>query len=290
MQGHDQAAALRRMVHGASSPIGPVRSSAIFRKALLIASGKGGVGKTHISTSLAAVLAERENRVLLIDADFSLANCHVTLGLRTEWDLSHVFLGLKGIEETILRTPWGFDLLPASSGANCVTDVTRDRVERMFDLLQPLAGRYDQILIDAPAGVSEGVMALARSVGRLWVVTTPDPTACTDAYALLKRTSASEVSARVSVLVNQTESSSEGTFLGRRLAEVAQHFLGITVTVLGGVPADPILTRAVRDRRPVVIHDSLAPSAKAIARLTDFVTGSKSMGNNPTWKRFENHG
>ena len=277
----DQAEALREMVDRAGGPAGlpetpPARAAeqppppappAPSARVVAVASGKGGVGKTTLAVSLAAELVRRGRRVLVLDADFGTANADVACGLSPEATLADVLRGTHRLAEIQLLAPGGFHLLPGASGLVGTGDLPAERLGGLLRGLDALEAANDMILLDVGAGVGPVVRRFCAAAGRLLVVTTPDPTAVTDAYALLKTLSAGGAAAHASVVVNLARDLAEGREVHGRLEATCRHFLDLSPPLAGVVPADPAAAASVRDRVPLLARPASSPAGHGLARL-----------------------
>ncbi len=238
-----------------------------------IASGKGGVGKTTLSVSLAAELVRRGRRVLLLDADLGTANADIACGLTPEATLADVLRGTHRLADIQLDAPGGFQLLPGASGladpGEHGWDLPPARLGALLRQMDALEAANDVILIDVGAGVGPVVQAFCAAAARLLVVTTPDPTAVTDAYALLKTLDAAGTggAAHASVVVNLAADRAEGRGVHDRLEAACRHFLGFSPPLAGVVPADPAVAASVRHRLPLLADAADSPAGHAMQRL-----------------------
>jgi flagellar biosynthesis protein FlhG len=259
----DQASALRTLAAG-TRPRATV---------VAITSGKGGVGKSNIAVNLAAHLARVDKRVVLFDADLGLANADVLCNIELPCNLSHVVANKRTLAEALVPTPAGFRLVGGASGLARMADLSdRDR-QRLVGALELLEYQADVILIDTGAGISPNVLCFTRAADEVLVVTTPEPTAITDAYAVIKvlsrgqREAADGESPRLNLLVNQCRSAEEARLVYERISRVAHQFLGVAVFDAGFVLHDPAVPDAVRARRPFLLASPRCPAARCIAQL-----------------------
>lgn len=232
-----------------------------------IASGKGGVGKTTVTVSLAAELVRRGRRVLVLDADFGTANVDVACGLCPEATLSDVLRGTHQLGDILLQAPGGFHLLPGASGLTDTDHLPHGRLRELFGDMEKLEAAHDMILIDVGAGVGPVVRDFCAAAGRLLVVTTPDPTAITDAYALLKTLSVEQAARHASVVVNMVASGEEGRLVHERLDAACRHFLNLSPPLAGIVPMDPAAAESVRRRIPLLASEAASPAGRGLQRL-----------------------
>ena len=237
----------------ASAPPKPTASARIART-LAITSGKGGVGKTFVSANLAAALSRQGLKVLVLDADLGLANLDVVLNLYPKITLHDVFTGKAQLEEAILPAPGGFSVLLAGSGLveySRLTPEVRDQLQGIFEAVKP---RFDIILIDTGAGISDVVLHAVSMAQDVVVVATPEPTSLTDAYATIKVLSAQQGRDVLNLVVNQVGRPGDGRAICNQLQQVVERFVqGPNGTpprlqMLGDIPLDTAVREAVRKR------------------------------------------
>jgi len=235
---------------------------------IAITSGKGGVGKSNIAVNLAIKLASAGKHVVLLDADLGLANADVLCNVDLPHNLSHVIARKKELSEVMIEAPGGFHLIGGASGLARMADLTDFDRQRLVDALGQLEQQTDVILIDTGAGISPNVLSFTRAADHVLVVTTPEPTAITDAYAVIKVISRDNASQRrVSLLVNQTRTNQEGRVVHERIAKVARQFLNVSVLDAGSVPSDEQVALAVRRRNPFTLGAPRCPASCAIEKL-----------------------
>jgi flagellar biosynthesis protein FlhG len=247
-----------------------LRSLARQRKrasVIAVTSGKGGVGKSNVAVNLAIQLARAGKEVVLLDADLGLANADVLCNIDLPWNLSHVIAGKKDLREVLVRGPGGFWLIGGASGLARMADLSDYDRQRLVASLGELEDKADVILIDTGAGISPNVLAFTRAADHVLVVTTPEPTAITDAYAVIKVISRDGVERRLSLLVNQARSATEARLVHDRISRVARQFLGVSVLDAGHVAADENMAACVRRRVPLMIASPRSPASLCIAQL-----------------------
>jgi flagellar biosynthesis protein FlhG len=262
-------------------------------KAIAITSGKGGAGKSVVTANLGLALAKLGRRVLLFDADVSLANLDLLLGLSCEFNLIDVLEGTKEVEEIIIEGPFGLKLLPASSGVLRLERLEEPQLIRLALGLQRMAEGFDTLLIDTGAGLTKNVLFFCSSADDLLVVTTPDPTALTDAYALIKILSTQYQLSSAVVLVNQANTAAEAAAVFARLDKVCQQHLPLKLVDAGYLLRDRQLEQAVRERRPLVVSQPEAGASRqftALARRYDALFGTTGKGvTQDFWGRLLGH-
>jgi flagellar biosynthesis protein FlhG len=220
-----------------------------------ITSGKGGVGKTFLSANLAAALARRGEKVLVLDADLGLANLDVVLNLFPKITLHDVFTGRHTLEEALIETSGGFTVLLAGSGMVEYSRLTPEVREKLVGVVNEVVPRFDRILLDTGAGISDVVLYTISLADEVLVVATPEPTSLTDAYATIKVLATTQQRRDLRVLVNQVGKPGEGRVIRGQLQQVVDRFVspGLEVPVklefLGEVPSDPAVREAVKRRQ-----------------------------------------
>lgn len=296
--GLDQAARLRQLIDRSTPSPAPVvdRSAATRPRALrtvpvvAVASGKGGVGKSNLCVNLAIALARRNLRVTVLDADIGMANADVLCGLRPNARLDAVLDHRSRADSIAVQAPGGFRLVPGAVGVPRLMDLSPEQRSRLLRALADLESSSDLILVDTAAGASPDVTGFLRAADRAIVVTTPEPTAITDAYSLVKCTAydgapGSVVRSRrarwFTLLVNQASNAAEGENVHARIAGVARRFLDLDVDSLGYLPLDPAVPAAVRAQTPFALHAPRSPAAMRLPGLADALLRDLGLGGVP---------
>jgi flagellar biosynthesis protein FlhG len=266
----DQATQLRSLMREQriEDPASSASDPAVHRASVIaITSGKGGVGKTNVAVNLAIKLASAGKNVVLLDADLGLANADVICNIDLPANLSHVIARRKDLHEVLVKAPGGFSLIGGASGLARMADLTDADRQRIVTAMAELERVTDVILIDTGAGISPNVLAFTRAADHVLVVTTPEPTAITDAYAVVKVISRDNADRRVSLLVNQVRNAGEARIVHERIAKVARQFLNVRVYDAGHIPADDQVSAAVRKRAPFVLSAPRCGASEAISQL-----------------------
>jgi flagellar biosynthesis protein FlhG len=238
-----------------------------------VTSGKGGVGKTNIAVNLAVCLARLGRRVCLLDADLGLANADVLCGLTPRLTLEHVVCGRCRLAEATLLAPGGFRLIPGACGVARLADLGSVERLELLEQLTCLERVADMVIIDTAAGLSANVLAFAAAARRVVVATTPEPTALTDGYGMIKALAARAPGSRIDLVVNMAGSRSEGESVHQRLDRVSRTFLGRSVAFAGTVPMDPAVREAVRHRVPFALFSPEGRATAAVYRLARRLAG-----------------
>ena len=220
---------------------------------LAIASGKGGVGKTWFSITLAHALANRGYQTLLFDGDLGLANLDIQLGLMPQQDLSSVITGRLTLNQVVIKyADGGFDVIAGRSGSGSLANVTASRIQRISNDLALLASRYDNVLIDLGAGVERTVRQLVHNASTCIVVLTDEPTSLTDAYAFIKVIHTERPEIDVQVVTNIVNSTHEGERTYNTLLKACQGFLKISPPLLGIIRRDSKVPETIRRQAPLL--------------------------------------
>ena len=269
----DQATKLRRLMR----PRHP------FARTIAIVSGKGGVGKSNIAVNLSVCLAEKGIRVTLVDLDMGLANADVLMNLQPRYTLAHLLAGVRTLEEICAAGPGGIRFVPGSSGTYGLANVSEFERQNLITQLRKLDDSTDIIVFDCGAGISRNVVSFAQAADRTIVVTTPEPPALTDAYAMVKAVRQSHDRTSLSLFVNMANTRAEAEATFHRVSGVARRFLNYSVADGGYMLHDTTVELAVRERRPFVIgypgsnaSACIAAMASAMARTCN---GSKPRGS-----------
>jgi len=235
-------------------------------RVISITSGKGGVGKTNIVANLGYALCKAGQRVLIFDADLSLGNMDVLLGVTPRYNLSHVIDGKKQVSEIIIDGPGHLKILPASSGIQKLTRLSPSQKLEMFLGFNTLLSDYDIVLVDTAAGISSNVLYFNATANEIMVVVTPEPTAITDAYALMKVLSVKYQEKHFRLIVNLAKNRREADEVSRQLCLVANRFLDITIEYFGSVRVDDNVKVSVRKQKVV---SELAPMTQASRNFSE---------------------
>jgi len=234
---------------------------------IAITSGKGGVGKSNVAVNLSIKLASVGKSVVLLDADLGLANADVLCNIDLPYNLSHVIARKKELHEVMVTAPGGFKLIGGASGLARMADLTDFDRARIVESLMAVEHSADTIVIDTGAGISPNVLSFTRAADHVLVVTTPEPTAITDAYAVIKVITKDGLDRRISLLVNQVRSAAEGRMVHERVAKVAKNFLGVNVLDAGHLVMDDHVRRAVLQRVPFLLSAPKCAASFCVTQL-----------------------
>lgn len=238
-------------------------------RVLSFTSGKGGVGKTQIVSNLACALARRGHRVLLLDGDLGLANIDIMFGVRPQYTIHDVFSKNVSLRDVIIQIRENIDLIPASSGITDMTQLSHMQKLNLMNQIDELEQNYDFLFIDTASGISQDVMDFNAAAQDIVVITTPDPTAITDAYAMIKVLDNTYNEKEIKLLVNQVTGEKQALKVYEKISNVADLFLSVKIDYIGYVPIDKNVPLAIRSRSP--LFDS-RPSSSACVHI-DLLAG-----------------
>lgn len=267
----DQASQLRNIIKK--------NQKALTAKVITVTSGKGGVGKSSISVNLAIQLQKLGNRVIIMDADFGLANIEVMLGIRPKYNLADLIFKGKNLNEIITSGPEGIGFISGGSGIQELTRLTSEQIAGLNQSLALLDEIADIIIIDTGAGIGDSVMEFACASDETILIVTPEPTSITDAYAILKaldkKVEGEPGDYTVKLLANRVGSLTEGREIFEKLSAVVNKFLKIKVEFLGAVPQDTLLSKAVLKQMPVSLSFPKAAASQALFEIASMLNDNK---------------
>jgi flagellar biosynthesis protein FlhG len=240
---------------------------------LAVTSGKGGVGKTNVVINLAASLARFGHRVGIIDADFGLGNIDVLLGLTPVFHVGHVLTGEKDLADIAMQGPLGVKIIPAGSGIRELTALNAVQWRRFHKIIQAVSADLDFLLIDTAAGISDNVVDLLQLAERVLVVTSYDPAAIVDAYAMIKILTTAGGKKDIGIVVNAARDADEAGLVFRQLDIAATKFLDRSLRFDGYIVSDPGVREAVLGQRPIVEHLPQAPASRCFRILASRLAG-----------------
>jgi flagellar biosynthesis protein FlhG len=262
----DQAEKLRELMGGRSPGGSPEAKKAT--RIIAVSSGKGGVGKTNIAINLALAYAQMGKRVTVMDADLGLANVNVVLGVIPRYNLYHLIRKQKSLNEILIDTAYGIKIIAGASGFSKIANLTEDERKTFIAELAALSSS-DVIIIDCAAGVSNNVISFIAAADDALIVTTPEPTAITDAYGIIKiiATEVENLDLGLKLIVNRVKSVVEGKRVAERVISIAGQFLNLKVDYLGFVYDDPVVHSSVVRQKPFLVLDPKSKAALCIRHL-----------------------
>jgi flagellar biosynthesis protein FlhG len=253
--------------------VSPAPPTVRLARTMAVTSGKGGVGKTFFSANLAAALARQGLKVLVLDADLGLANLDVVLNLYPKITLHDVFTGKAVLDEAILPAPGGFSVLLAGSGLVEYSRLTPEVREQLLDIITTISPRFDVLLLDTGAGISDVVLFALSLAHEVIVVATPEPTSMTDAYATIKVLASQQGREQMHVVVNQVNRVGEGRPICQQLQQVIARFVktpsGVEpkLNFLGEIPQDNAVREAVQRRSLLMELHPGSPAAQGVVQI-----------------------
>lgn len=240
-------------------------------RVITVTSGKGGVGKSNVSVNLAIQLSRLGKKVVILDADFGLANIEVMLGLRPKYNISDMMFRGKNVKEILTPGPENIGFISGGSGLQEMANLDKDQIQSLVMAMYELDRVADVVIIDTGAGISDAVIDLVMCSPEVLLITTPEPTSITDAYAMLKTIRRQDTfdpkRMKIRMIGNCVQSYEEGKELFYKLSMVSGKFLQIDMEYLGAIPEDAKLQSAVRKQQPVSIAAPNAPAARAMMEL-----------------------
>ncbi len=247
-----------------------------------VTSGKGGVGKSNFTANLALALQEYGKKVAIFDADLGMANLDVILGVVPGYNLTHVINGSRTLEDIMIKGPGGLFLIPGGSGIEELANLSHYQVDNLIESWKKIGRRFDIILIDTGAGLADNTINFVLAADEVVIITTPEPTAITDAYGVIKVISKHNREISIRLVINQVENDKEEEKIGRRLIKTASDFLGVDIQLLGGLPYDNKVVKAVKRRTPFLLEYPNSKVGRGIknlaAELIDVEVTHKSKG------------
>jgi flagellar biosynthesis protein FlhG len=234
---------------------------------IAVTGGKGGVGKTSVAVNLATAMTTAGRRVLLLDGDLGLANVDVLLGMTPRYTLANVLSGERTLEEIIVRTPEGLQIVPAASGVAEMANLDTAQHLGLVQAFSSLSQQIDVLVVDTAAGIADGVLRFTQAAQQVLLVICDEPTSFTDAYALVKVLSRQHGVARFRVLANRTKAPGQGEALFAKFERVTARFLDVTLEYAGEIPEDPFLQRSIREQKPVALAYPSSPAALGFKKL-----------------------
>lgn len=291
----DQANNLRNLINNYTAAQSSSALLNVSSRVITVTSGKGGVGKSNFSANLAIQLAKAGKRVIIVDADFGLANIEVIFGILPRYSLANVLRGEKGIHEVLTDGPCGIKFISGGSGLKELANVSDRQLSYFLDQFEYLDQISDIIIIDTGAGISKTVVNFIKASDETIFITTPEPTSITDAYALIKTVcEASDGTPIFKIAINRVDDEEEGNEVFSKISRVASKFLNINIENLGCIPYDRDLVRAVKCQSPAIISYPNSMFSRSIENISykllniDYSIAVKTKGLKGFVKRLAN--
>ncbi|MBQ5470431.1 MAG: MinD/ParA family protein [Treponema sp.] len=277
----EQAEDLRELLNGGiSDSKAEQKQKNHSTRIIAITSGKGGVGKTNISVNMAIAYAQLGKKVILIDGDLGMANVNVLLNVVPQYNLMHVINKKKTMKEIILDTEFGIKFIAGANGFSKIANLSVEELEYFAKQFSTL-GNADIIIIDTGAGIANNVLQFVAAADEVYVVTTPEPTAITDAYGIIKIVTTEIVDRPVNLklLVNRVHSADEGKRISERIITIVGQFLGYKVDYIGYVYDDPVVQASVIRQKPFMIVNPTSKPAVCLKHIVGRIEKTDMDGN-----------
>ncbi|MDR0909766.1 MAG: MinD/ParA family protein [Spirochaetaceae bacterium] len=286
----DQAEQLREMMRNrVARPVGTAATNDDARagiergrrktRIITVTSGKGGVGKTNVSVNLALAYSRIGKKVVVMDADLGLANVNVILGSIPKFNLYHVIRKQKTMQEIMMQTPYGISIVAGASGFSKIANLNEEERQSFITELDTLTNA-DIIIIDTAAGVSDNVLDFVACAEDVLIVTTPEPTAITDAYGIIKiiATEIDNLNMSLKLVVNRVKSYAEAKKVADRMTSIAGQFLNLKVEYLGCIFDDQVVSQAVLKQKPFMVVDPKCKASQCVQHLVGRMEKSEIKG------------
>ncbi len=273
----DQAEGLRNIIkHHNHKTAGSAR-------VITVTSGKGGVGKSNVAINLALQFRRMGKKVIILDADFGLANIEVMFGVIPQYNLSDIMYKGKELKEIIIQGPEDVGFISGGSGIAKLVNLDNEQIKRLVYKMSGLESLADVVIVDTGAGISPSVLEFVAASAEVILVTLPEPTSITDAYALLKALNMfpgfDRDDTSIKILCNKVNSVSEGKILFEKLDMVVSRFLNINMSMIGCIPQDNSVTKAVMKQKPVSIMYPNSAASRAFAEVAKNLESNSDYGS-----------
>lgn len=273
---NDQAQALRDLIQGQGQSPSETRTTRI----ITVTSGKGGVGKSNFTLNFALALQSKGLKVLVFDADIGLANIDVLMGITPKYNLYHLLKKEKTIWDIIHTGYNGLEFIAGGSGFTDLVRLSEEQLDYFAEQVSQLQGHCDVILFDTGAGLSKETLKFILAAEETFVVTTPEPTSITDAYAIIKMVNNIQPGISFKLVVNRVTEPKEGKQTADKITLVAKRFLSLDIPTLGFVTDDSSITKAVKKQVPFSIAYPHSPATANVQQMADYFIKGKSFDGN----------
>lgn len=260
----DQAEKLRERIHQTNNTTEEKKQTRI----ITVTSGKGGVGKSNFSLNFALSLIQQNKKVMIFDVDLGLANIDVLMGVSPKKTMLHMIEKNLSIWDIVEEGPGGLQLVAGGSGFNHLFQMDEQKLSKFFNELSLIQGHVDYIILDTGAGLSNESLRFVLAADDVILVTTPEPTSITDAYAVLKMVNSKDLNLDIKLVVNRCSSPNEGRGTANKLQLVSKQFLNKELGILGFLPDDPNVTKAVKKQTPFLIQFPQSEASIAMQKLS----------------------
>lgn len=236
-----------------------------------ITSGKGGVGKTSLASNLAVALTKSGKKVMLLDADLGLANVQISLGCQAEFNLSHVIAGEKSLKEVIVTSKQGIKLVPGASGVSEMASLSPAITAGIVQAFSELEDEIDYLIVDTAAGIAPSVISFMEACQRRLVVVRDEPSSIADAYGIIKVMTSDLKMNEIYLIPNMVESQKSGLKLFKKINEVCNRFLGISLQYLTSIEADEFILTSLKNYQSVLEFSPGSKGARDYRRIASLV-------------------
>jgi flagellar biosynthesis protein FlhG len=276
---NDQAEKLRQMAMDVKKQIEKEMAQEFkHTRVIVVASGKGGVGKSTLALNIALSLCNQGKKVILMDADLGLANIDIMLGLLPKYNLHHMIQGKKNLKDIIIAGPEGLSIIPGGSGITELANLDENTLKRLLVELGKIDGEFDYMIIDTGAGISNNVISFLLSADDVIFVTTPEPTSMTDAYGMVKAIARRSTGKTFYLVVNRVVDNIEGVLVAEKFKLVCDRFLNLPINILGHVINEPLIGEGIRRQRAFIELFPRSQAAKNIDSIASNLINSNDKG------------
>lgn len=244
-----------------------LESQGALGRSIAIVSGKGGVGKSNFTTNFAINLLKLGKKVVVLDMDIGMGNVNILIGKTAQNNLKHYLLGEVALDEVVYEGPYGLKFISGGSGMSSVMEWSKDMIDALLNAFEQLQKDFDYILFDMGAGATNWSLDLISAINEIIVITTEEPTAITDAYSMMKYIHVRDENKTIYLLCNRAYTKEDGQETLTRLESTMKHFLKKEVILLGSLPEDPVVRKAVREQVPFSIAYPESNISKTLKRL-----------------------
>lgn len=263
----DKASAMKQQGQDKSQDAIPAGARAPgAQRVIAVCSGKGGVGKSSFTVNFGIALTRFGHRVLLLDADLGMGNLDLLLGMTPKYNISHILAGKKEISDVVLSGPSGVKVLPASSGGKRTAKVDFEIKKQLVQDMRAHTDLADTVFLDINAGLDDNVIHFLKLADEVIIMTTPEPTAIMDSYGIVKMLAQERDETTLHLLVNMATDKYDAQHVGNTMEMVTKQFMNVTLTEMGWVYYDPLVSRSVRQQQPFVL---LYPASRAARSIAD---------------------
>jgi len=255
-------------------------------KAISITSGKGGVGKTTITCNLALSYAKKGKKVLILDGDMGMANVDIMFRRRAKYCILDLVTGEQSIDEVMVSLTENIDLIPGGSGFTELQNLSQLEKHILLEQINTLGNTYDYLLIDTAPGIDSNVLYLNSAANEVCIVLTPEPSSIADSYALIKVLHQRQALNRFTLVCNKVKNDKEGLALYKKISEVVDRFLVVSLDYAGSLPHDPLITRSTRKQELILNQYAQSDAAQSMLQLSEKISGFNRIENIPGGLQF----